>query len=759
VVLKDGGGLPFKEVSGKLVIENGALLLSGIKGRFEQSTVRDAALKVKNLFNGPVQYDVSVSGLFDIQDLLRQREVDLIPAEVRKKLQRLEFASGVLDGHIKVLYESGRDRGQLVKGEFHVNDCVVVQKDLFFPLELRDGKIELDDKGRIQFQGTGSWGNSTFKAKGSLDKSLDKGRAFFVAKADINEIMGHFGLSQKTFPMFRGPANCRLTLTRSHDLWSWQGEIDLEGLHMETGSFSIDPPGKRDKIIFDLDYHAQKGVEIRNVTGFLGDSVFKVSGAYSLKESDPYTGQVSTSGLSIGDLGFRFKGSDNTVKGTLVVQARARGFLGGRSRISVFGEMEGRNLSFALGGLPSPITDCHFKMKSTGKEISIPFLRMRVGRSPLRIQGRLLGWSGLKGRLTVNAGFLDLSDFIGGVQQKHSGSQNGTFHKKAPFSKEEKTGNVNKNQGHGRFIERSVVKVKLKGLKGIWRELQYGPFQAECAFRSGNFHIKRSRFQMEHGILRVKGHMKNGERPEKLISTFVKIRKQPVKEILSSLGIGDEYLEGYLTMEGKLAMKGGEWNELLGSLTGNVDLLLEKGKIKKSTVILKVLDFLSLQKIFLRKPPDLSNEGFYYESIKVPVVCNKGVLQIENLVMKSPVFNAVARGKVDLAKEWLDIDLGTQPLGTIDFLVSNIPVLGYILTGEEKSILVYAFKVTGALSNPKVRHVPIKNLGGNTIGVFKRLFFTPRRLLKKMSCLTQALTSKEGPLPEDDIETPYPLEF
>jgi uncharacterized protein YhdP len=264
---------------------------------------------------------------------------------------------------------------------------------------------------------------------------------------------------------------------------------------------------------------------------------------------------------------------------------------------------------------------------------------------------------------------------------------------------------------------------------------------------------------MEHGILHVKGHIRHGERPRKLLSTFMHIRKQPVKEILSSFGFRDAYLDGYVTMKGALAMEGGDWNALIRSPTGRIDLFLEKGKIKKSSVILNVLDFLSLQKIFLRKPIDLSKEGFYYESIKAPVVCNKGVLQTENLVMKSPVFNAAARGQVDLSTERLDIDLGAQPLGTIDFLVSNIPVLGYILTGKEKSILVYAFKVTGPLSNPEVRYVPIKNLGGSIVGVFKRMFLTPHRLLKKMSGTSKNRHETEDPSPEEEKEAPYSSEF
>ncbi|MCP4668284.1 MAG: hypothetical protein GY849_18225, partial [Deltaproteobacteria bacterium] len=753
-VLKEGAGLPFKGVSGKLLIHNGALRISEVKGRFEQSTVRDATLHVRNLFNGPLQYDVSINGLFDIQDLLRQREVDLIPDHVREKLQRLEFASGALDGHIQVRYQTGWDRGRVVKGEFLLKNCSVAQKELLYPLDLSEASIALDDQGRIQFQGTGFWGNSVFKAEGSFNKSLDKGTAFFTGKADFNEIMGLLGPSQKPFARFTSRANCRLTLTRSHDLWSWNGEMDLEGLHMETRSFSMDPPGKKDKILFNLALHARRGLELKSLTGMFGNSACEVSGAFSLKGGKPFNIQVFTSDFSLRDLGLRFKGAEATAKGRLTARARVRGFWRDPSRLTVAGDMEGHDLSMALPQSMSPISNCHFKVTSTGKEISLSNLRMRVGQSPLRIQGHLQGWDGLKGRLAVHADYLDLSDFIGGVQPRLSGPRNGTSHGKGPLPVDGMTESVSNDPNPCRFIKRSHVQMTVKGLKGHWKELRYGPFRAECAFRSGDFHVKGARFHMEHGMLGVKGHMKYGARPEKVVSTVIKLRKQPVKDTLVSLGLGQEYLDGLLTAQGSLSMKGVEWHELIPSLTGNMDILLEKGKIKQSSVILKVLDFLSLQKIFMKKPPDLSKEGFYYETIMAPVSCDKGVMEIQNLVMKSPVFNAVALGKVDLKKEWVDVDLGAQPLGTIDFLVSSIPVLGYILTGDEKSILIYTFKVNGPLSGPKVRYAPIKNLGGGIVGVFKRLFLTPGRLLKKMSAFSKAFPAGDAPLFEEDLEIP-----
>ena len=147
----------------------------------------------------------------------------------------------------------------------------------------------------------------------------------------------------------------------------------------------------------------------------------------------------------------------------------------------------------------------------------------------------------------------------------------------------------------------------------------------------------------------------------------------------------------------------------------------------------KVLEFLSLQKIFKKRPPDISKDGFYFESVQWHAAVSRGQVKTDNFIMKSPAFNAVASGKVDMVGGTIDFDLGAQPLETIDTIVSNIPILGYILTGEDKSILTYYFKVDGPLMDPKVTYVPFKNLGTGVADTFKRLFLTPVRIFKDIA--------------------------
>jgi hypothetical protein len=192
------------------------------------------------------------------------------------------------------------------------------------------------------------------------------------------------------------------------------------------------------------------------------------------------------------------------------------------------------------------------------------------------------------------------------------------------------------------------------------------------------------------------------------------------------------------------APEGKELRDLISHLDGGTNLLISKGVIRKSNVFLKILEFLSLQNIFTKRPPDLSKEGLYFESLGGHGDIEKGVVRTENAQMKSPILNAVAAGSADLAQGLADFDLGVQPLGTIDTVVSNIPVLGHILTGENKSLITYYFEVKGPLLNPQVEAVPFKALGNGVAGILKRLFLSPVKLFDDISEGIRKL-----PAPED----------
>jgi hypothetical protein len=90
-----------------------------------------------------------------------------------------------------------------------------------------------------------------------------------------------------------------------------------------------------------------------------------------------------------------------------------------------------------------------------------------------------------------------------------------------------------------------------------------------------------------------------------------------------------------------------------------------------------------------------------------------------------------AVGKVDLGKNWIDSKVGVHPLGTVDTILSSIPIAGYILTGKDRAFLSYVYEVEGDLNDPKIEPIPFKTVGEGLVGIFKRLLETPLRPFQK----------------------------
>jgi hypothetical protein len=86
-------------------------------------------------------------------------------------------------------------------------------------------------------------------------------------------------------------------------------------------------------------------------------------------------------------------------------------------------------------------------------------------------------------------------------------------------------------------------------------------------------------------------------------------------------------------------------------------------------------------------------------------------------------------GKVDIIRDELDINIGVQPFETVDKVVSSIPIVGWILTDDKKSLITVYFKAQGKWSNPTVDAIPVNSMDRGVLDIFKRVFQLPEKLI------------------------------
>ena len=751
---KEEKGLKVERVSGDLEIRQGEIHVSGVNGRFGKSTIETGSLFLKDLYVMDPYVRVTASGSFRLEDLMTQTNLNLIPSEVREKFRQIKGVSGKMDADLSIVYEPQWDFPKIEKGMLTFMDCALHDPDLPFPVRIKEGALTITAKDGKNFVAEGEWGKSRLSASGSLGDDWQTGEAHLVAMADMDELLGHFYPDLKASTTFKNRIPCQVSVTKK-EAWRFHGAFDLKQAFLETESMTVNPFSREGGVLFSGVILPKKRFTLRNLQCNLGKSSFSLNGSYDLVNKDAFNFRVSTQKLRLEDLGIRFKQGNVTAEGELKCKVSVTASRKDPSKTRIRGEMAGKGLSFATKAFPHPIRDCHFKLRFAGKDVLINALALKLGKSPFQLKGEFRGWEGMRGEISVHSDRLDLNDLIPPeMEQKF---RKGDF-ESVNFAKDRSTQmKPGWKKGAHHFVETSDVHFNITAPRVRWEEAQFGPLEIECALRSKDLYVSRSSIRFQRGKLLLQGHVKRGKKPEMLFTSYLEMDRQPLEDLPSPLAFIKDRLEGDLTLESLLFAKGNSKEELLSSLTGSANVLLEQGVVRRSNLFIKILDFMSLTNVFETRPEKLSKDGLFFHRIGGHLDIDKGIVKADNLIMESPVFNAVAAGRADLPTGTLDAEIGIQPLTTADLLVSKIPILGYLLRGDDNTLTAEYFEVNGKMTDPNVQYMAFKSMSNGTYSFFKRLFLSPQRLFQNISEAAGDFERKGLPLPDRSLQPEYDM--
>ena len=95
--------------------------------------------------------------------------------------------------------------------------------------------------------------------------------------------------------------------------------------------------------------------------------------------------------------------------------------------------------------------------------------------------------------------------------------------------------------------------------------------------------------------------------------------------------------------------------------------------------------------------------------------------------MNSSAMDLAFRGDMDALNDRMDLMMLASPFTITDRLIRLIPVAGYILGGTLISVPV---KVDGPMADPKVRILPLSEIGSGIWGMMKRTLETPVKIME-----------------------------
>ncbi|MCK9390402.1 MAG: AsmA-like C-terminal domain-containing protein [Syntrophales bacterium] len=191
----------------------------------------------------------------------------------------------------------------------------------------------------------------------------------------------------------------------------------------------------------------------------------------------------------------------------------------------------------------------------------------------------------------------------------------------------------------------------------------------------------------------------------------------------------DQRVKGTVTAKGDLTATGKTAAELKASAAGMVNMYIEKGIIRKVNTLYKIFSVLNMSQLLKFKLPDMTADGMPYNSITATLLFKNGVMTSKNFYIDSEAINILAMGSMDIIQEKIDLKVGLQPLQTLDKIVSRIPVVGWILTDEDRRFITVYFEVKGPVGDPEVKAIPGRELSAEGLDMVKRVFKLPQKLI------------------------------
>ena len=106
--------------------------------------------------------------------------------------------------------------------------------------------------------------------------------------------------------------------------------------------------------------------------------------------------------------------------------------------------------------------------------------------------------------------------------------------------------------------------------------------------------------------------------------------------------------------------------------------------------------------------------------------------------------NQTHKGQLNLIDNEVDFTVTIHPLGTVDKIISHIPVAGWLLTGEDRALLTAHFAVSGQTGDVLVLPLPLSTITKPTFGLLRRTLELPFKLFKDPQILWGGDASDEA---------------
>ncbi len=223
----------------------------------------------------------------------------------------------------------------------------------------------------------------------------------------------------------------------------------------------------------------------------------------------------------------------------------------------------------------------------------------------------------------------------------------------------------------------------------------------------------------------------------------VSLRNAGVGKLFHIFSDEEPWIEGGLNAEGRL------WGST-GAINGELKLTSENGHIKQYSLLSKIFAALNVYKMVETKGDDFKKEGFTYNQISTTLKFNNGLVKFDDFSLESNSLQMSSVGEYFMPTKEIDAMIGVQLFETLDKTISYVPLLGWLLTGDDCKLFVVSFVVSGNIDDPAVKPAPLDTVTRPVAETLVRILKLPYKIVTSPKDLMPGMNGKKHVVIEED---------
>ena len=607
--------------------------------------------------------------------------------------------------------------------EYHPERIAIQLPGLQGPLTQVEGTLAFSQT-HLRFEKiTGRYGQSDFQIEGKmkfgeqpyLDGIRIQGR---FSEHDVSTLFSNQALSAQK--MVSGKADYLFMVAGKLQRPTMKGKIALRGLEILLPGILYKPQ----TLDGNLEFHGQIGnkhrVAFERVVLTLPSVRFVGQGAFDYDQTLTFNASLTAEPIRFESLPSELELFDKTFSaGTLKGVVNLRGTGNDWKSWNKSGWVALTNGVLNVEDVGAPIAQVAFQVKLAGHTAELKQLQGNFEGSQVKAKGIIRTWDS---KPNVN---LALTSPQFNVESLLSNEESSPLRKFL-----------------GKIAKTAKVVGTLRFDRASYHHLHFQKLTGRLRIENGIILIDRIRGKADDGTIqgRLLAHFPV-QRPITM-KTWFKVNEVPLLTLQRTF-FDEEMLEkrlvtGLLSAEGTLQGHGRNPHGVLPTLKGNLKLSIMDGRIKRGTVIPKLLVLMNLPSI-LQGTVDLEKEGYPFDRQTGTLTVADGRIVSKDIVMDGPILKMTAAGQYDMVNDALDVVTAASPLGPYFDLLQKIPFFHLLLDGEEHGVALAMFSVKGSLHAPTIEPLVVESFASGLTGLGK-LAFT---ILKNTITLPQKILFPE----------------